>query len=295
MLHRFETIADDFRDIHHIVTDCRIPHPSKPKELIVLNVHPSGRPRKIESVTVGASAKISHINSNMRRKILALPPHNPPCARTRLPKLVATRRDAQHLRHAEVPGRLEVLEGRDEASARSVDVDPELKAVLFVDSVELSCDLGDGVVLAAVVVSHDADHADRALVDSRLDGVRVDLERAELRRHQVRFDVHVAEQLLPGRLIHCRNHDVRGLFHLGRLLAVLFEKPRLPALLQRDAGQQTRLGAAHRPRSRVDSVPIELFLDQRAVPELCDHVDAVVVHFPAVWVHALVGEIDSQA
>mmetsp|Transcript_22580 Transcript_22580/g.46826 ORF Transcript_22580/g.46826 Transcript_22580/m.46826 type:complete len:282 (-) Transcript_22580:4-849(-) len=207
---------------------------------------------------------------------------------------MAAGRDGENVRQAEVPRRQPLLEGGDEAAGGPIHVDSHLPALRTVQFLQDLVHLPDRIILATVVVAHDADHSDCLLVDHVLELGGVEGEGLPARGHEARLDIHIFEKLLPCRLEHGRDDKVGIdapdfiLVHL-ELLCV----PLTPAELHREAREQTGLCGSHGAGAGVAAVLVKV-TGLRAVPELRNHVQRVVVHLEGLWVHGLVGEVDLQ-
>mmetsp|Transcript_115 Transcript_115/g.268 ORF Transcript_115/g.268 Transcript_115/m.268 type:complete len:250 (+) Transcript_115:848-1597(+) len=148
------------------------------------------------------------------------------------------------------------------------------------------------VVLAAVMIPHNADDSDCAVVNTINCFVWIDLHSFDGGLDEPRLDVHVSEEFLPACLVHGRDHEVRPLPHGDRgFPSVAPCEPRLPALLESDSREQARLCAADGPRTGERAVPRHLAFVHRAVPQPRDHIDALVVDPPAARVDVLVRDI----
>mmetsp|Transcript_38432 Transcript_38432/g.119600 ORF Transcript_38432/g.119600 Transcript_38432/m.119600 type:complete len:222 (-) Transcript_38432:145-810(-) len=173
-------------------------------------------------------------------------------------------------------------------------MDAHLEALLRVQLLQDLVHVPDGVVLAAVVVAHDAHDANRLVVDHVLELGWIDRERLPARRDEARLNVHVLEQLLPSRLEHRGDNEVWiDTPDLVLIHAVFLPVPLAPAELQRQTCQQASLRRAHGARAGVAAVRVKVWR-LGAVPELCDHVQRVVVHLEGLRVHGLVGEVNPE-
>mmetsp|Transcript_18402 Transcript_18402/g.31284 ORF Transcript_18402/g.31284 Transcript_18402/m.31284 type:complete len:226 (+) Transcript_18402:804-1481(+) len=193
-----------------------------------------------------------------------------------------------------VPRRQAFLEGCDEAAGCRVHVDTDLQPFLRVEFFQDSIDLPNRIILAPVVVAHDADYSDGLLINEILDLGRVQGKGLVTGLHKSWLDVHVLEQLLPGCLKHRRNHQVGinasdFVFALVELLGI----PLPPSKLQGQARQQTRLGGAHGAGARIAAVLLEV-VGLGAVPGFGDHVEGVVMHAERLGVHRLIRQVHLQ-
>mmetsp|Transcript_12862 Transcript_12862/g.29173 ORF Transcript_12862/g.29173 Transcript_12862/m.29173 type:complete len:443 (-) Transcript_12862:31-1359(-) len=278
--------------VGHLV---RVAAAAQAQELVELHVDALSGAGEVEGVGVRAAAQVGHVDGHAVGQALALAPDDPAGATAGVAKLVAARGDREYTWEAEVPGGQVRLEGGDEAAGGPIDVDAHLKPSFGVDLRQDLVDVPHGVVLAAVVVAHDADHADGLLIDNGLDRAGIKSEGLPAWSHEAGLDVHVLEELLPRRLEHGGDHQVW--VHASDLVlvhAVLLHVPLAPAELERQAGQQAGLRGANSAGTGVAPVLVEV-RGLRAVPELRDHVEGVVVHLEGLRVHGLVGKVDLEA
>mmetsp|Transcript_9186 Transcript_9186/g.16881 ORF Transcript_9186/g.16881 Transcript_9186/m.16881 type:complete len:251 (-) Transcript_9186:55-807(-) len=174
-------------------------------------------------------------------------------------------------------------------------MDSDLQTLLFIQRCENLAHFPNRVVLAPVVVAHNADNADGLLINIIPKRARIEDKCLVAGLDKTWLDVHVLEQFFPSRLEHGRNHKVG--VHATDLVsvhAVLLCIPLAPPELQRKPGQQTGLGRAHCPSTGVAAVLLEI-IGHGAMPELCDHVQGVIVHPEGFWINRLIRQVDFQA
>mmetsp|Transcript_18069 Transcript_18069/g.36777 ORF Transcript_18069/g.36777 Transcript_18069/m.36777 type:complete len:415 (-) Transcript_18069:384-1628(-) len=295
--HLTQPLADTGRDRHLGLAQRGVAVASEPQELEQLHSRPRGRPREVESVRVCRPTQVGDRDRDVLREIVAVAPHHPACATHRLAKLVAGRRHGEYRRHSEVaqPHVSLRLEGHDETAARRIDMDAHLPSVLAVEILEHLPDFRHRVVVTAVVVPEDADHADSLLVDGSPHVLGAHGHFAHARKDEVGLDVHVLEELLPRRLVHCRDHEV-GILASDCVLAESMPGgiPLAPAKFERQPRQETGLGGAHGTRSGMTSILVERGALGN-VPQVSEHVQGVVVKLETTWVDGLVGNVDFEA
>ncbi len=123
-------------------------------------------------------------------------------------------------------------------------------------------------------------HADRVLVDVRLDVLGADRVLVLLQRDDSRFDVEVAAELLPHDVHVAAEHEVGTLGRPpGRFAA------RAPLPLQRQRAQHDRLGGSLRARAGRLSGRVE---------EVGEHPDAALLDLRRLRVLGVVDEVDAQ-
>ena len=175
-LHGTQPVPEEAGVAHHVLLHLAVPGEAEAQQLVELHVDAAGGTGEVQRVGVGLAAQVGDGDRHMLAEVAALAPHDPAGAAARLPVLVAARRDGEDVVEAEVPGGEVRLEGRDEAARGGVHVDAHLPSVGAVDLGHDLVHVPHGVVLAAVVVAHDADHAHGLLVDGAADALGVHLE-----------------------------------------------------------------------------------------------------------------------
>ena len=207
---------------------------------------------------------------------------------------MAACRNGQHVIDTEIPGREVVLERRDESAGSRIDVDANLVALFGIDPIKDVAHRLDRIVVATVVIAHNADHAHGALVDRVGNLLRVQREGLDRRLDESRFNIHVLEQLLPRCLKTGGDDEVRTLVHdLVHCRSPALRVPVAPAELQSQPGKQAGLGGADRTGAGKDAIVIEIGI-LGAMPEVGDHVDRGVVEFVRLRIDGLIGKVDFQ-
>mmetsp|Transcript_90748 Transcript_90748/g.282705 ORF Transcript_90748/g.282705 Transcript_90748/m.282705 type:complete len:406 (+) Transcript_90748:103-1320(+) len=233
-----EAVAEALGHAHLVRDLVGVAAAAEPQQLVELHVHALRGAGEVQRVGVRAASEVGDVDGHAVGEPLPLAPDDPAGATAGVPELVAARGNGEDVAEAEVPGREPLLERGHEPPGRCVDVDTHAEALLAVQLREGLVDIPDGVVLSAVVVAHDADHADRLLVNHVLQLSGVDRECPPARRDEARLNVHVLEELLPGRLKHRGDDKVR--VHAPDLVlvqAVLLPIPLAPAELHRETRQ----------------------------------------------------------
>ena len=123
-------------------------------------------------------------------------------------------------------------------------------------------------------------HADRVLVDVRLDVLGPDRVLVGLQRHDPRFDVEVAAELLPHHVHVAAEHEVRLVGRLARRLPA-----RTPLPLQRQRAQHDRLRGSLRARAGRLAGRVE---------QVGEHADAALLDLRRLRVLGVIDEVHAQ-
>ena len=194
---------------------------------------------KLRVKVASTSPEVVLVEDQVLGEVGFLAEDEPADARVDEPELVAGDVDRAHLLEPEVPLRVRVEEGPDEAAGGAVDVDRHVVPAVLLQLHQVVVDPADVVGMAGEGGAEDGGDADRVLVDLRGDVVGADRVLALLQRHHPLFDVEVAAELFPDHVHVAAEDEVRFVDRFARRFP-----PFLPFPLQREGAEHDRLGGA---------------------------------------------------
>mmetsp|Transcript_40475 Transcript_40475/g.130121 ORF Transcript_40475/g.130121 Transcript_40475/m.130121 type:complete len:435 (-) Transcript_40475:138-1442(-) len=296
MQHLGQPSADHGGDRHLRGAQLGVAVATQPQELVHLHGRARRGPREVEGVAVRLAAEVRDRDCDVLREVVAVAPEHPSRAAHRHAKLVARGRHREHRWHSKVaePHLFLRLEGHDEAAARRVHVNAHLPPVRPVELAQHLAHARHRIVVSRVVVAEDADHSDGLVVHRRTHVLRAKHHLAHLGRDKVGLYVHVLEQLLPAGLVHGRDDQVRvHAPHLRLAQPVPGCVPLAPPELQRQAGEEARLGRPDGARAGMAAVLVEGGA-LGEMPQVAKHVERVVVQLERARVDGLIGDVDLE-
>lgn len=187
------------------------------------------------------------------------------------------------------------MEGRDESARSGIDMDAHLECLLSIYFRDHAVDIPDGIVLASVVVTHNANHGDGIFVDRVANVFGIHLEGVYRRLDQPRLDIHILKELLPGGLVTGGDDDIRldsQDLRMGE--AVSFGSPFTPSKFQSEPRKEAGFSRTDRARAG-EGLRLRKMRWLRAMPESSKHVDDAVVELVRLWINGLICEVHPQS
>ena len=207
------------RVVLHRLHDVAVAVVAVADEVVVLREHHARAGGEVQRERHVALAEVVLVEHEVLRQVRALAEDQPAEPGIHEPVLVAGDVDRADRLQPEVPGRVRIQERPHEGAAGAVDVHRHLEPALVAQAPQQRVDADDVVGVPGERRAQDGGHADRVLVDVRLDVLGPDRELVRLQRDDPRLDVEVAAELLPHDVHVAAEDEVRPVGRLARGLA----------------------------------------------------------------------------